>query len=84
MFRSGTDLAWALYRTQLFSADDIAAVQAVQAGYEVEPLSAFLGVDGTACGGARHRFHGPADTRRAALVARFFDVIQLRSAVCAS
>lgn len=45
VFRAGTDLAWALYRTQLFSPDDIANVQAVQAGYEVEPLSAFLGTE---------------------------------------
>lgn len=45
VFRSGTDLAWALYRTQLFSPDDIAGVQAVQAGYKVQPLSAFLGTE---------------------------------------
>jgi hypothetical protein len=45
VFRSGTDLAWALYRTQLFSPDDLAGVQAVQAGYKVEALSAFLGTE---------------------------------------
>jgi len=32
-----------LYRTQLFNPEDIANVQAIQTGYKVEPLSAFLG-----------------------------------------
>jgi hypothetical protein len=45
VFRSGTDLAWALYRTQLFSPEDLAGVEAVQAGYRAEPLSAFLGTE---------------------------------------
>jgi hypothetical protein len=45
VFRSGTDLAWALYRTQLFSPGDLAGVEAVQAGYKAEPLSAFLGTE---------------------------------------
>lgn len=38
-----TGLAFVLYRTQLFSPDDIDNVKAVQAGYQVQPLSAFLG-----------------------------------------
>jgi hypothetical protein len=42
-FRSETDFAWALYRTQLFDAADIDRVKAVQAGYKVQTLSAFLG-----------------------------------------
>ena len=33
----------AVYRTQLFSPEDIENVKAVQAGYVVQPLSAFLG-----------------------------------------
>lgn len=45
VFRSGTNLAWALYRTQLFGPDDIAAVKAIQAEYKVEPLSSFLGTE---------------------------------------
>jgi hypothetical protein len=38
-----TKLALVLYRTQLLSPDDIDKVKAVQAGYKVQPLSAFLG-----------------------------------------
>jgi hypothetical protein len=38
-----TELAIAVYRTQLFKPDDIENVKAIQAGYKVQPLSAFLG-----------------------------------------
>ncbi len=38
-----TELAFVLYRTQLFNPDDIENVKAVQAGYKVEPLSTFQG-----------------------------------------
>jgi hypothetical protein len=37
-----TDFAFVLYRTQLFRPDDIDNVQKIQAGYKVQPLSAFL------------------------------------------
>ncbi len=43
VIRCETDLAFVLYRTQLFSLDDIDNVQKIQAGYKMEPLSAFLG-----------------------------------------
>jgi hypothetical protein len=43
VIRSETDFAWALFRTQLFNVSDIDAVKKVQAGYKVEPLSAFIG-----------------------------------------
>ena len=43
VIRSETDIAFVLYRTQLFSPDDIENVKRVQAGYKVQPLSAFLG-----------------------------------------
>ena len=43
VIRSETELAFVLYRTQLFGADDIDNVKKIQAGYKVEPLSAFLG-----------------------------------------
>jgi hypothetical protein len=43
VIRCETDLAFVLYRTQLFSPDDIENVKQIQAGYEVQPLSAFLG-----------------------------------------
>jgi len=43
VFRSETELAFPGYRTQLFNPDDIENVRKVQAGYKVQPLSAFLG-----------------------------------------
>ena len=38
-----TEIAYALYRTQLFNPADIDNVKRIQSGYRVEPLSAFLG-----------------------------------------
>jgi hypothetical protein len=43
MIRSETEMVLAVYRTQLFNPDDIEKVKAIQAGYEVQPLSAFPG-----------------------------------------
>jgi len=43
VIRSETELALAVYRTQLFDPSDIANVEKVQAGYKVQTLSAFLG-----------------------------------------
>jgi hypothetical protein len=42
VFRSSTELSVAGYRTQLFNADDLDNVKKVQAGYKVQPLSAYL------------------------------------------
>jgi hypothetical protein len=42
VIRSSTDLAFVLYRTQLFGPADIENVKKIQAGYQVTPLSAFL------------------------------------------
>ena len=43
VFRSETQFALAVYRTQLFNSDDLDNVKAVQAGYRAQTLSAFLG-----------------------------------------
>ncbi|WP_422003169.1 DUF1254 domain-containing protein [Reyranella sp.] len=43
VFRSSTQLTLALFRTQLFDAADLDRLKAVQAGYRVRTLSAFLG-----------------------------------------
>jgi hypothetical protein len=43
VFRCETELAFPTYRTQLFNPADIENVRKVQAGYKVQPLSAFLG-----------------------------------------
>jgi len=42
VFNSTTDFSLAVFRTQLFDAKDMSNVEAVQAGYKVQPLSAFL------------------------------------------
>ena len=42
VFRSTTPFALAIFRTQLFNADDMPNVEKVQAGYKAQPLSAFL------------------------------------------
>jgi len=43
VFYSSTQFSIAIFRTQLFNSKDIENVEKIQAGYEVQPLSAFLG-----------------------------------------
>jgi hypothetical protein len=43
VFRSETQLMLAVYRTQLFRPDDLEKVKRIQAGYQVLPMSEFLG-----------------------------------------
>ena len=43
VIRSETDFVFVVYRTQLFDPADIESVRKIQAGYTVQPLSAFLG-----------------------------------------
>ncbi|MEG1039219.1 MAG: DUF1254 domain-containing protein [Pseudomonas sp.] len=43
VFRSETEFAFVFYRTQLKGPNDLDNVKKVQAGYKVQPLSAFLG-----------------------------------------
>jgi len=43
VIRCETDIALVIYRTQLFNPDDLDNVKKVQAGYNVQTLSAFLG-----------------------------------------
>jgi hypothetical protein len=43
MFRSETEFAFAIFRTQLFNPEDLDNVKKVQAGYNVQSLSQFLG-----------------------------------------
>jgi hypothetical protein len=42
VFRSTTPFPLALFRTQLFNADDMQNVEKIQAGYKAQPLSGFL------------------------------------------
>lgn len=48
VFKSGTEFALGLFRTQLINAADIENVRAIQAKYSAKPLSAFLGTDAPA------------------------------------
>ena len=43
VMRSETELALAIYRTQIFNPRDLDNVKAIQTGYKAQPLSAFLG-----------------------------------------
>jgi hypothetical protein len=43
VLHADTQLVFALYRTQLFNPADLDNVKRIQAGYKVQPLSAFLG-----------------------------------------
>lgn len=43
LIRSESNIAYALYRTQLFDEQDLAKVEQIQQGYQVKSLSAFLG-----------------------------------------
>jgi hypothetical protein len=52
VFRSETELVFPAYRTQLFNPGDIDNVRKVQAGYKVQPLSAFLGQPASAAAAA--------------------------------
>ncbi len=45
VLQSETDLVFVVVRTQLFGPDDLAPVEEIQAEYEVEALSAFLGTE---------------------------------------
>ena len=71
-----------LYRTQLFNPADIDNVKKIQAGYKVEPLSAFLGKPAPA-GRARRRLHEaaqrPSEERTSP---EFFDVLNFILQFC--
>jgi hypothetical protein len=72
---SETQLVLAIYRTQLFGPADLDAVKQIQAGYAVQPLSAFLG-EPAPPEPARldlPRPLSPADERRSLA---FFDVLR--------
>lgn len=74
VFRSETDLVLAVYRTQLFHSDDIENVKKVQAGYKIQPLSAFLGTPAPEAGAAV-QFMPPLtpDTQKTSL--EFFNIL---------
>ena len=72
VIRSETDLAFVLYRTQLKGPDDIGNVKKIQAGYKVQPLSAFLGTAAPAPAPAVD-FLKPLSAQEQRTSPRFFD-----------
>ena len=80
VIRSDTDLAFVLYRTQLFGPSDIEKVKKIQAGYQVTPLSAFLNQPPPTPAPA-DRLRATADSRSAAHLAAVLRDPQLRPAV---
>jgi len=43
VFRCETEFSFVIFRTQLFGPEDLENVKGIQGGYELQPLSAFLG-----------------------------------------
>lgn len=73
VFRPETDLALAVYRTQLFNPDDLDNVIAVQAGYKAEPLSAFLGLSAPAA--STREFIHPLSVDEQRVSPEFFNIL---------
>jgi hypothetical protein len=81
VIRSETELVLAVYRTQLFKPGDLDNVKKVQAGYKVEPLSAFLGQPAPAAAPAI-TFVQPLmpETQKTSL--QFFNVLNFLLTLC--
>ncbi len=80
VIRCETELALVLYRTQLFSSDDIENVRKVQAGYQVRPLSAFLGRPAPASRAA-DQLRQTDQRQRGTRIGGIFQRAELRSAI---
>lgn len=80
--RCETELALAVFRTQLFEPADLDNVKRVQAGYRVEPLSTFLGRSAPPPAGAIN-FIAPLtpETQKSSL--EFFEVLNFILRFCA-
>ena len=83
VIRSDTELALVLYRTQLLGPSDIDQVKKIQAGYQVQPLSA-LPQPAAARPGAGHRLRAAADPGPAEDVTAVLRDPRLRHAVRAN
>lgn len=81
VFRSETELVFATYRTQLFNPGDIDNVKKVQAGYKVQPLSAFLGKPAPASP-TRKDFKHPLTPATQKTSLEFFNVLSFVLGFC--
>ena len=73
VIQSDTEFAFVAYRTQLFSPDDLDNVKKVQAGYQVQPLSAFLNQPPPATSGVDFVEPLTPDQEKTSL--QFFDIL---------
>jgi hypothetical protein len=80
VIRSETDFVFVLIRTQLFDPSDIEKVKAIQAGYQVQPLSALLGT--TAPIAAAVDFPKPLSGAEAKTSPAFFDLLNFVLQFC--
>lgn len=80
VIRSETDFAFVLIRTQLFDPADIEKVKAIQAGYQVRPLSAFLG--NTAPAAEPVEFPMPLSAAEEKTSPAFFDLLNFVLQFC--
>jgi hypothetical protein len=74
VIRSESELVFALYRTQLFNPADLEKVKEIQARYQVESLSAFLGQPAPAAGSAID-FPRPLTPAEQKSSLQFFDLL---------
>jgi hypothetical protein len=74
VLRSSTELALALYRTQLFGPDDLHAVWAIQDKFQVTPLSIYTGMAPPPAARAID-WISPLDVRKEPASLRFFAVL---------
>jgi hypothetical protein len=64
LLRSESNIAYALYRTQLFDDKDLGKVKQIQKGYKVEPLSRYVGHKGPGCRAESRLAQTPAGHER--------------------
>jgi hypothetical protein len=81
VIRSETELALAVIRTQLFRPDDLDQVKQVQAGYQAQPLSVFLGKAGAEAA-PRIDFIKPLTAAAAKTSPEFFNVLNFVLRFC--
>jgi hypothetical protein len=80
VFRSETGIGWVQYRTQLFNPADIDGMKKVQAGYKVQPLSAYLGKPAPA--GVKVQFVKPLNPDLQKTSPEFFGVLNFVLRFC--
>lgn len=81
VIHSETNIALALYRTQLFNPDDLDNVKKIQSGYKAEPLSAFLG-EASPKAATKTHFIQPLSTEDEKTSLEFFNILNFVLQFC--